>query len=319
MSPTETDFKNEEIPEAAATETENSLNVSTSTHTEINLTETEDLGSGLLQIDDGDFSSFLGEIEGERDNIEFAINSDLDDLDKSPDVAQEERTEQATVKTVKAGEKMKVPITGKMAASSAKMYVATFDLGLAKICSIMADEKDDTRFRLATKDKEAYTNVSKEFFKAIDFKLSPQFLFFSFSLFISIGSIFSAFKIRKEKTIKRDRAERIRRREIERIRSKEGSKQMSFFPEDKAEVAEEIDPELEAERLELLESASRKKFDYDKKGYYIYTVGGTRIDAGERTEKVNEQVKEWKERDGLRNLQIYKKILEMNKTAKNAK
>lgn len=276
------------------------------------LIETENLGgsSDFLEIDDGDFGDLINELEGNADAVEFAINSDLDDLDKSPDV-NGGIADEVTVKSISSNDKSKAPITGKMAAGGAKMYVATFDLVVSKTCAVIADEEDDSRFRLSTKDKEAYTQVSKEFFKTANIKLSPEFMFLAFSVFISIGSFWSAHKIKKEKKIRSNRLDRIRKRQAEKA-TRTKSRQMEMFAkEDEEEEIEEIDEELQADRNKMLDDVGRKKFDVDKANYYIHDKKGTRLKSGERYEKAPQQVISWKE-EGLRNLQIYKKIQKMN-------
>lgn len=270
----------------------------------------------FLQIDAGDFNGLLNEIEGQEDELlNFAISNELDTLDKSPDLntEQDDNIQESTVNTSK---KNTVPVTAKMAISSAKMYVATYELALAKICAVVADEKDDERFRFNTKDKVAYTQVSKEFFKTANIKLSPELMFFAFTIFMSFGSVFAAYKIKKEKNIRAGRMERLRLKEIERVKDRE-DKQMNLFPDEVANNKRDDEREAVTEEMKelMIDVLGRKKFDVDRTGMYIFDMQGERLNSPLRFQKAPPQIIAWKE-EGLRNMQILKKIKKMDYATK---
>lgn len=187
------------------------------------------------------------------------------------------------------------------ATTTAKGFVFLYDFAMPRICGAIAKERDIEQFKLQASEKKELTEAAINYFKTVDFGMSPGAVLLLTVVILSAGNIALAMEIKGEKEDNNRKAKNFSREErkpVAETEKKEAAKVIKM-------VNRESSQSIEANSHKF-DYGDRKRFEVDKNGYYIYSAGAGKskyLAKSERGEVATKEVVEWKKR-GLSNREI---------------
>lgn len=256
---------------------------------------------------------------------EYAINPDdfkLGDIPEieAPEIESPQPEEQVFSNTDElAGpptEQQKGTIGAENAAKTAKVMCSLFDMLLSKSCSAYSGLPSNN-YTLTTAEKNHLTSNIEDYIKTINFDLSPGKLLIITVAIISSSMFYKANEDRQEKQKRNSRKIEPSAKETYIPEPVQKSKEPKK-PEIKPEI-KEADWEFKLESYQLPPSAkeakaekkqveiTRRKYQIDSNGFYIYDQNGARLKAEDRNERPNDEV-QFMLRLGYKNGEIIKEL-----------